>query len=187
VILVIADNEAGIKPLDSKRLKLELSRITKPVNVRVASNHVEVSLAREEDLGKVVDFLEYTIGKVLAIRRPRDMEAMGRDTLKVYEDLVVEERFWEAHDVLESTWRSSAENSERRKLKTLIKIAAAMAKAQEGFLEAALSIAGSLDNPVRGCLEATVAEAWSGSYAGLLALKCAKLAAGAPSPHSPDG
>ncbi len=136
--LVYAVNR-GFKPADARHLKSKIKMLLgrSPLNVRVASSHVEVSAAGVEasDLVRVV---ESVVGEVFEV-----VEASQKPpSLQAYLKLMEEERYWEAHEILESLWSVNKDPG----LQVLILAAASLAKAQEGSLKGALKI---LDRLVR--------------------------------------
>lgn len=173
MITIIAGNTRNLKPGDAESIRVRLRELLGSCNVRIASSHVEISI-EEEKLAKALDLVNNNIGPILYLLRPGRIIGDVRRALELYETLVLEERFWEAHEILEFTWRSSRDDTLRSKLKTLIKIAATLAKVQEGKLDVALSMARSLGPQVSMCIEDAVIEAFKGRYVGSKVLDCVK-------------
>lgn len=171
-MIIILDNSAKLKPATARRLKEDISRRVTPVNVRVASHHIEVSVVGGVDLSSLIDYLESTVGKVLLVTTSRSMVTSRDEALERYAGFVLEERFWEAHEVLEGVWRTSRNEVERSWLKMLIKVAALMAKVQEGGFDTAMEMASRLGGALGSCVKEAVMSAWEGRYAGLKVLEC---------------
>ena len=127
---VIARNERGYKPRDARRLAEEIKRSLKgvPVNVRVASGHVEVSVMGV-DADELRSVVERLVGEVIDVIR-------SGEGLADYMAFIDVERYWEAHEALEAVWSRDRDPS----FQVLILAAAALAKAQEGLREAAFRI-----------------------------------------------
>ncbi len=169
---VIARNERGLRPRDAARLAGEIRRRlgARSVNVRIASSHVEVSAegVSPEDLARAVEDLA---GRVIG-------GLGGAEGLASYMALIEEERYWEAHEALEAVWSRDRDPAKQ----VLILAAAALAKAQEGKLHAALKIAGRAKKLQEAlgedlvdirCVEAEAEKAYRGERSSLR--RCLKL------------
>lgn len=138
-VTVMLENKAGYRPRDAGRLRRLIASLgrVKSVNVRVAPSHIEVDMVSGPE---VLRALEEALGEA----RPLS----GGDP----PSLAREQRFWEAHEVLEEEWRASRDI----RVKAIILAMAALAKAQEGRLDAALRITARIPPGAgvdRGCIE----------------------------------
>ena len=137
--LLLFRNERRLKPGDSRLVASIVSNImgASKVSVRVGSSHVEVSIASGTMDPSKLGRLEELIGKLIEEKTPgSEPEATVSGALSKYRRYMESERFWEAHEILESVWREGRDSG----LQALILYAAALAKAQEGLLEGALRI-----------------------------------------------
>lgn len=95
------------------------------INARIGNHHVEIDvLSRNVELD--ADIINKAIGSVTRII-PLNEETNVEDPFKTFIELFNEERFWEAHEVLESVWRENRDTL----VQGLIVLAAAFAKLQE--------------------------------------------------------
>lgn len=124
--LYIVDN-SGHTPSDRPKLLRELRSVLPVLNVRVASQHIELVLGDvDPEWGK--ERIETTLGSVRYIIDITNEERIGSGDIARFVQLFNEERFWEAHAELEPLWRKSRDG----RLQGLIILAAAYVKLQEG-------------------------------------------------------
>ena len=131
--LIITDNP-GFTPVDRQELmnKLRLKGL-RVINVRVASDHVEIDLRGDDTVMEKIRSLGFIIKESINIdeedksEEPNEEQAMRR-----YIELFNEERFWEAHEVLERIWHRNRDEG----IRGLIVLAAAFVKLQENNPEA---------------------------------------------------
>ncbi|MCE4602904.1 MAG: DUF309 domain-containing protein [Desulfurococcales archaeon] len=155
-VAVRARNRGGLKPGDAWRLKSWILSLgeARSVNVRVAPRHIEIDMVASKD---VVRRLEEELGPLEPLT--------GGDPW----NLAKSQRFWEAHEELEEEWRLTKDPG----LEAVIKAMAALAKAQEGRLDAALRIVSRIPQGLgvdRRCVEEMAARAYQGLEADIL--KC---------------
>jgi len=130
--LFILNNRRGYRPGDRARLLNTLRGYVRAANVRIASRHVEVEVW-DPDLPAALSILGSTIGEVILWKlldesAPPTHQGGELGALEEFAHLFNEERFWEAHGVLEGAWRSSGSEV----LRGLILVAASFVKIQEG-------------------------------------------------------
>ncbi len=124
--LVILENP-GYTPAQRGELLKMLRALLPVLNVRIATSHVEVDVYGEPESAKLV--LEKFFGRTLdVVDITFENVESGVDR---YVQLFNQERFWEAHNALETLWRSSRSPT----LQGLILLAAAYVKLQEGNLD----------------------------------------------------
>nr|KJR71814.1 MAG: hypothetical protein TU36_05790 [Vulcanisaeta sp. AZ3] len=128
--LIIVRNP-GYTPSDRPQLMARLRGLgLRVINVRVATDHVEVDLDTE-DVAKVLPIVIANIGCVIDVV-DLSVERRVVDPLGEFVRLFNAERYWEAHEVLEGVWRVSGDVG----IQGLIVLAAAYVKLQEGNPEA---------------------------------------------------
>lgn len=135
-MLIHLSNLKHYEPKDRVRLMGSLRALgLRIINVRVASNHVEVDV-NVNDLDYVTHILANQVGPVLGIVN-LSTELRANDPFRSYVDLFNDERFWEAHEILEPVWRVSRDTN----VQGLIIAAAAFVKIQENYIESFLRLA----------------------------------------------
>ena len=134
-VITVFENP-GYCPWDSPRIAARLRELgARPVMVRVASWSVQVQ-SPPDVAGRVVEAGRRVLGRLLyGPREPPEPRSMLEVPFMVSR-LVAEERFWEAHEVAETAWRDGLTS-----IWPLAVATGALAKAQEGNLEAALGLA----------------------------------------------
>jgi hypothetical protein len=130
--LYIAENHFSYKPSDREYLLKILRSCFRAANIRIAIKHIEIEIW-DPDIPVVILTIKSLIGDIILWRSLEEeptsiLEEDRLDILKKFIDLFNSERFWEAHGVLETAWRSSGE----RVLQGLILVAASFVKIQEG-------------------------------------------------------
>lgn len=151
--LVHVANVGAYTPKDRRFLMSQLRSLgVRLVNVRVASNHIEVD-AYAENASDLVNTVSRFLGGVIEVVN-LDAGVDFSDPFGAYVSLFNCERFWEAHEVLEEVWRVS------RDLDTqgLIVAAAAFVKLQEdmpgSFLRLAQRALSMIKADKVGCIDA---------------------------------
>ncbi len=135
-ILIHARNPGIYEPKDRvKLMNLLRSLGLNIINVRVASNHIEVD-ANTNNISELSSAVGRVVGPVLGVVN-LSIESKVNDPFRAFVDLFNEERFWEAHEVLEPTWRVSRDTN----VQGLIVAAAAFVKIQENYIESFLRLA----------------------------------------------
>ncbi len=105
----------------------------KIINIRVADNHLEIDLnTNTDDYASAIENLGFEIKNAVNIDLEEDKEYEEEYTIKKYIELFNEERFWEAHEILEKIWRKNKDEG----IQGLIILAAAFVKIQENNPEA---------------------------------------------------
>lgn len=124
----------GYSPADSRRLIEDFrTKGLKVVDVRVATNHVEVDILHERAP-------ELSGEEVIAILEITEKPASASsETIKKALTLFNSERFWEAHETLEPLWRQS-KPPEKEILHGLILTAAAFVHLQKNDVKGFRSI-----------------------------------------------
>jgi predicted metal-dependent hydrolase len=128
--LYIIENRDGYRPDDRDALLKTLRSVMRVANIRIASKHVEVEIWDPDPLA-AGEILRRSLGEILdVIRIDEEIQRDREDPVEIvvrYAELFNEERFWEAHGVMEILWRSS----NNRIAQGLILAAASMIKIQE--------------------------------------------------------
>ena len=152
-------NNQGYTPRDVKILQGKIRELLgsadKIGNLRISSSAIEFDLFVEKtDLDKSKSLLQDKISKLMTLR-PIDsrVSTMGvEEALREGTDLFNQERFWEAHEVLEEIWHP-ATGVERDIIQGLILTAAALVHHQKdektvclSILERAMVKLGTVDN-----------------------------------------
>ncbi|MEM3670570.1 MAG: DUF309 domain-containing protein [Thermoprotei archaeon] len=87
----------------------------------------------ESEFCDVVDFADITGGVAPLVA--------GKERLELAYRMFAEERYWEAHDLLETLWRTERDPGRKKVLQGTILAAAAMVHAQKNRKEVALGVA----------------------------------------------
>lgn len=146
--LVRLTNNQGYSPKDVKMVQAKirefLGSADKIGNLRISTSAIEFDLfAEQADLNKSRSLLESKISKVVTLRPIESRVATrGEDeTLRDGVDLFNQERFWEAHEVLEEIWHP-AKGIDRDIIQGLILTAAALVHYQKNERTVCVSILG---------------------------------------------
>ncbi|ABW01581.1 DUF309 domain-containing protein [Caldivirga maquilingensis] len=135
-ILIHALNSRGYEPKDRVKLMGLLRSLgLSIINVRVASNHIEVD-ANANNIDELPPVVGRVIGPILGVVNLSTGNEVS-NPFKSFVDLFNEERFWEAHEVLEPTWRVNRDIN----IQGLIVAAAAFVKIQENYIDSFLKLA----------------------------------------------
>jgi hypothetical protein len=146
--LVRLANSQGYTPRDVKMLQAKIRELLgsgdKIGNLRISTSAIEFDLfAEQTDLNGSKSLLEAKISKVVTLR-PIESRASARgekETLREGIDLFNQERFWEAHELLEEIWHP-ATGVERDIIQGLILTAAALVHYQKNENAVCVSILG---------------------------------------------
>jgi uncharacterized protein len=146
--LVRLTNDRAYSPKDVRPLQEKIRTLLgsqeKIGNLRVSTNAIEFDLFEDQaDLEQSENALESGISKVITLR-PIDNRTPTRkenDALREGVRLFNEERFWEAHEVLEEIWHP-AKGEERDIIQGLILTAAAFVHFQKNEASVCISILG---------------------------------------------
>jgi predicted metal-dependent hydrolase len=146
--LVRLANSQGYTPRDVKMLQAKIRELLgsgdKIGNLRISTSAIEFDLfAEQTDLNGSKSLLEAEISKVVTLR-PIESRASARgekETLREGIDLFNQERFWEAHELLEEIWHP-ATGVERDTIQGLILTAAALVHYQKNENAVYVSILG---------------------------------------------
>src|SRR5438309_7373438 len=147
--LVRLTNSQGYTPRDVKVLQAKIRELLgsaeKIGNLRMSTSAIEFDLFTEQtDLNKSKSLLEAKISKVVTLRPIEPLAASARaemQTLREGIDLFNQERFWEAHELLEEIWHP-ATGVERDIIQGLILTAAALVHYQKNENDVCVSILG---------------------------------------------
>ncbi len=147
--LVRLTNSQGYTPRDVKMLQAKIRELLgsaeKIGNLRISTSAIEFDLFTEQtDLNKSKSLLEAKISKVVTLRPIEPLAASTRaemQTLREGIDLFNQERFWEAHELLEEIWHP-ATGVERDMIQGLILTAAALVHYQKSENDVCVSILG---------------------------------------------
>ena len=146
--LVRLANNQGYTPKDVKMIQAKIRELLgspeKIGNLRISTSAIEFDLfAEQTDLNRSKNLLDAKISKVVTLRsiEARTSPRGEEETLPEGIDLFNQERFWEAHEVLEEIWHP-ATGVERDIIQGLILTAAALVHYQKNEKAVCLSILG---------------------------------------------
>ena len=146
--LVRLDNNQAYAPKDVRMLEAKIRELLgsadKIGNLRVSTTAIELDLfAAPSDLGRTKSLLEGKISKVVTLRslESRISTRAEDEALREGIDLFNQERFWEAHEVLEEIWHP-ATGRDRDTIQGLILTAAALVHYQKDEKTVCVSILG---------------------------------------------
>jgi len=146
--LVRLANSQGHTPRDVKMLQAKIRKLLgsrdKIGNLRISTSAIEFDLfAEQTDLNSSKSLLEAKMSKVVTLRSLESRVSIGgeEETLREGIDLFNQERFWEAHEVLEEIWHP-AMGVERDIIQGLILTAAALVHYQKNEKAVCVSILG---------------------------------------------
>ena len=146
--LVRLANSQGYTPRDVKPLQAKIRELLgsadKIGNLRISTSAIEFDLfAEQTDLNRSKSLLEAEISKVVTLRSidTRVSTRANDETLRAGIELFNQERFWEAHEVLEEIWHP-AKGVERDVIQGLILTAAALVHYQKNEKAVCISILG---------------------------------------------
>ena len=146
--LVRLDNNQAYTPKDVRILQTKIRELLgstdKIGNLRVSTTAIEFDLfADQSDLNRSKSLLESNISKVVTLRslESRISTRAEDEALREGIDLFNQERFWEAHEVLEEIWHP-ATGVDRDTIQGLILTAAALVHYQKYEKSVCVSILG---------------------------------------------
>ena len=146
--LVRLDNNQAYAPKDARILQTKIRELLgstdKIGNLRVSTTAIEFDLfADQSDLVRSKSLLEAKISKVVTLRslESRIPTRPESEALREGIDLFNQERFWEAHEVLEEIWHP-ATGVDRDTIQGLILTAAAFVHYQKNEKSVCVSILG---------------------------------------------
>ena len=146
--LVSLVNNKAYTPKDVKVLQTKIRELLGSAdmigNLRVSTSAIEFDLfAEQSDLNRSRNLLEAKISKVVTLRSldSRSSTREDSDALREGIDLFNQERFWEAHEVLEEIWHP-ATGVDRDAIQGLILTAAALVHYQRNEKSVCVSILG---------------------------------------------
>jgi len=146
--LVRLENNQSHAPNDTKIMQTKIRELLgstdKIGNLRVSTTAIEFDLfAAPSDLGRTKNLLEAKISKVITLRSLESgiSTKTKREALREGIDLFNQERFWEAHEVLEEIWHP-ATGVDRDAIQGLILTAAALVHYQKNEKSICISILG---------------------------------------------
>ena len=146
--LVRLANSRDYTPRDVKMLQAKIRELLgsgdKIGNLRISTSAIEFDLfAEQTDLNRSKSLLEAKMSKVVTFRSLESRVSIGgkQEALREAIDLFNQERYWEAHEVLEEIWHP-ATGVERDIIQGLILTAAALVHYQKNEKAVCLSILG---------------------------------------------
>jgi len=146
--LVRLANDQGHTPKDVKTLQTRIRELLgsedKIGNLRISTSAIEFDLfAEQADLNTSRSLLESKISRVVTLRSidSRVPTREEKEVLREGIDLFNQERFWEAHEVLEEIWHP-ATGADRDIIQGLILTAAALVHYQKNEKAVCISILG---------------------------------------------
>jgi len=146
--LVRLANSQGYTPRDVEMLQAKIRELLgsadKIGNLRISTSAIEFDLfAEQTELNRSKNLLESKMSKVVTLRSLESRVSIGgeEETLREGIDLFNQERFWEAHEILEEIWHP-ATGVERDIIQGLILTAAALVHYQKNEKAVCVSILG---------------------------------------------
>ena len=146
--LVRLDNNQAYAPKDVRLLEAKIRELLgsadKIGNLRVSTTAIELDLfAAPSDLSRTKSLLEGKSSKVVTLRslESRTSTRAEDEALREGIDLFNQERFWEAHEVLEEIWHP-ATGVDRDTIQGLILTAAALVHYQKDEKSVCVSVLG---------------------------------------------
>lgn len=146
--LVRLTNDRAYSPKDVRKLQEKIRSLLgsheKIGNLRVSTSAIEFDLFENQaDLEQSTHELESSFSKVITLRLidNRASSRNAEETLREGVRLFNEERFWEAHEVLEEIWHP-ARGEDRNLIQGLILTAAAFVHYQKDEANVCISILG---------------------------------------------
>lgn len=135
---IVRVRNQGYNAQDIPRIRELLGKIDgKFANIRVSNKAIEFDYFGEDS--KIIQALERGLGPVLDFYEINDSafekKTIG-DALKLYR----EERFWEAHEVLEVSWKKENDTAKKELIQSLILLCAAYVHFQKGRNSVSLGI-----------------------------------------------
>jgi hypothetical protein len=129
--LIRVENNGIYTPQDISKIKEILNYIDKNfANIRVSKSAIEFDYFAEGEDKEIRDKITYYLGKVLDFKelKPLTLEGSFELALQLYE----QERFWEAHEVIEGLWRNEKDEKKKELLQSLILLCASYVHMQKG-------------------------------------------------------
>ncbi len=146
--LVRLANSQGYTPRDVEMLQAKIRELLgsadKIGNLRISTSAIEFDLfAEQTELNRSKNLLESKMSKVVTLRSLESRVSIGgeEETLREGIDLFNQERFWEAHEIIEEIWHP-ATGVERDIIQGLILTAAALVHYQKNEKAVCVSILG---------------------------------------------
>jgi len=146
--LVRLANSQGYMPRDVEMLQAKIRELLgsadKIGNLRISTSAIEFDLfAEQTELNRSKNLLESKMSKVVTLRSLESRVSIGgeEETLREGIDLFNQERFWEAHEIIEEIWHP-ATGVERDIIQGLILTAAALVHYQKNEKAVCVSILG---------------------------------------------
>src|SRR6266567_8955227 len=146
--LVRLANSQGYTPRDVEMLQAKIRELLgsadKIGNLRISTSAIEFDLfAEQTELNRSKNLLESKMSKVVTLRSLESRVSIGgeEETLREGIDLFNQERFWEAHEIIEEIWHP-ATGVERDIIQGLILTAAALVHYQKNENDVCVSILG---------------------------------------------
>jgi len=149
-IFIIEKPQNNIQ-INSNEIKKLLNKHYKLVSIRTSSNHIEILI--HDKLENIdVKAIETVIkAKVLDYQKIEEKTNHRKKELpysiKKFVEMFDQERFWEAHEILEEYWRNTKDDC----LRGLINLAAAFVKLQEQNLEGHIKIIRNTKKLLQEC------------------------------------
>ena len=134
-LLLRAETRRPRRPREAQELQRIISRILPRSTLRILGNVVEITTFIKPTPEQLSQLQEVLGAKHIEVRKADNVLREEKDLFHLYYELLRENRFWEAHVVAEKIWRRGLSIG-----KQLAALAGAYAKAQEGLVDAALSI-----------------------------------------------
>ena len=165
---VLARIEARATPQRLGELRRRIRGIlSRPLNLRASTRWVEVVVFNEPSPERVARLLEEAGFRVLEAYRVEHSTNGSRGLMERYRGLLREERYWEAHVAGEEAWHHVGTAG-----RVLAVLAGALARAQEGSVDAAMKMVGKARQWSReagleklvdwDCMRRAVLETWRG-------------------------
>ncbi|MEM0118253.1 MAG: DUF309 domain-containing protein [Conexivisphaerales archaeon] len=131
----------GYSPEQLAQVRLTLKKISHNIsNIRVSSRAIEFDFFADSEEELPRDELQTALGRILLFKPLTSSYSNSDDPIGEAMHLYKEERFWEAHEVLEGRWRIEKDVENRELLQSLILLCAALVHMQKGRDSVSLGI-----------------------------------------------
>ncbi len=129
--LIRVENKSIYTPLDISEVKEILNGIGQNFsNIRVSNFAIEFDYFSEGEDKEILDKITHSLGKVLDFKELK--QELEESSLALALQLYKQERFWEAHEVIEAIWRKEKDERMKELLQSLILLCASYVHMQKG-------------------------------------------------------
>jgi len=137
--LIRIENINNYTPQQISRVKEILKGVSdKFANIRISKFAIEFDYFSEGDDKAIRDKLNQSLGRILDFRELKS--AFNEESSDLAFQLYTQERFWEAHEVLEGLWRKERDEKRKELIQSLILLCASYVHMQKGRNSVSLGI-----------------------------------------------